>query len=160
VDVIGRVRSVGGVRLAAYAGLLAVLVAMVGPPLRDPPRDSYPLSTYPMFSSDRGRVSLVATAVGIEADGTVRRLNPHLIAGSDEVMLSVQTATNAVRAGTDRSEQLCEQVAQRVAGSASHTEVDRIVVRVEEHDAVSYFADGDRTPVRVDERASCEVPRP
>jgi hypothetical protein len=156
----GQARSPWRVRLAAWAGLVAALLAMVGPPLRDPPRDSYPLSTYPMFSSDRGRMSSVATVVGIDDEGVVHRLDPHLISGSDEVMLSVQTASGAARAGAERSRQLCEEVAGRVAASALAGEVVRVEVRVEVHDAVDYFAAGSRVPQSVTEVASCEVPAP
>jgi hypothetical protein len=147
-------------RIAVYAGLGLVLIAMLGPPLREPPRDSYPLSTYPMFSSDRGRISVVATAVGVEADGSVRRLSPHLIGGSDEVMLSVQTANNAVRAGAERSMELCRQVADRLTAGSGHEDVVEVVVRVEEHDAVAYFADRQRTPLAVQEHATCPAAAP
>jgi hypothetical protein len=155
--VTGRPRPPRVVRLAAWAGVVAVLLAMLGPPLRRPPVDSYPLSTYPMFSSDRGRLSSVATVVGVGADGAVRRLSPHLIGGNDEVMLSVQTVADAVRAGADRSGQLCHQVAERVGGSGLGDELVEVVVRTEVHDAVDHFA-GDRTPLEVEDHARCEVP--
>lgn len=133
-----------------------MLVAMLGPPLRDPPRDSYPLSTYPMFSTDRGRLSSIATAVGTTIRGEEVRLSPELIGGGDEPMLAVQTAADAVRAGPAGSLELCEQVARRVAGS-DLTEVVEIVVRTEVRDNVAWFADGERRPVEIVEAARCEV---
>jgi hypothetical protein len=143
-------------RLVAYAAAAIVLAAMLGPPLRGVDRDSYPLSTYPMFSRDRGPVSRVATAVGLEADDDLHRLDPHLVAGTDEVMLAVQTVSGAVRGGPESTRRLCEQIAGRVA---AHPDLDRVVtvvIRVEEHHAVRYFR-GERTPRSAEEHGSCRV---
>jgi hypothetical protein len=151
-------RSVRG-RVAAYVGAVAVLAAMLGPPLRSPPRDSYPLSTYPMFSSDRGRISSVATVVALDRGGAVHRLDPHLVSGADEVMLAVQTAANAVRRGPEASLALCQDVADRVSGAGGGLgDVTEVVVRVERHDAVAHFT-SDPTPLSVVDHADCPVPR-
>lgn len=143
-------------RTAAYTLLGLVLVALLLPPLRASQRDSYPLSTYPMFSHERGRLSAVATVVGVDGDGEVRRLDPHLVGGTDEVMLAVTTASRAVRAGKERAAGLCREVAERIAAS-SRDELVGVEVRVETHDAVARFADGDREPRSVTTHARCEV---
>ena len=69
--------------VATAASVLAVL-AVLSPALHE--RDSYPLSTYPMFSQDRGRVATIPTAVGFRADGSRNRRSPALIAGGIEVI--------------------------------------------------------------------------
>lgn len=144
-------------RRAAYGLLGLLLVALLLPPLRASQRDSYPLSTYPMFSHERGRLSAVATVVGVDGDGEVRRLDPHLVGGTDEVMLAVTTASRAVRAGKEGSAGLCREVAERIAAS-SRDELVGVEVRVETHDAVAYFAGDDREPRSVTTHARCEVP--
>ena len=146
-------------RVLPYVAGAAVVVAMLGPPLRGIDRDSYPLSTYPMFSHDRGRTSRVATVVGYDEAGSLHRLSPHLVGGSDEVMLAVETAGKAVARGPEATEELCEQVAARVATDRDLDDLTTVAVIVEEHDAVAWFAERDREPRSVDERATCEVRR-
>lgn len=131
-----------------------MVIATLAPLLRSPPRDSYPLSTYPMFSTHRGRDSAVATAVGLDGN-EVRRLSPSLIGGTDEVMLAVQTVAGAVR--VDGAETLCVTIAERVA-TAGQPDVDEVVVRIEHHDPVAFFAGDRRAPEHVEQLARCAVP--
>lgn len=137
---------------------------MIGPVLRD--HDSFPLSTYPMFSFDRGRTSHVATVVGVTADGSIERLSPMLIAGSDEPMHAVETVSTAVGAGEERTAQLCAEVALRLASrnmnaraAGARDEIVMVRVGAETHDAVAFFADGAREPQSVAVHAECEVLR-
>src|SRR5690606_41860109 len=119
------------------------------PALRHPPRDGFPLSTYPMFASDRGTLSVVATAVGV-TDGEARvRLSPHALAGTDEPMLAVSTARRAVEGG--RAEPWCDEVADRLARCAPHVGRAPLVAVeavAEAHDAVAFFSrDGEALQV-------------
>lgn len=132
--------------------VLAMVVAW--PALRRPPTDGFPLSTYPMFATDRGREARVATAVGLTAHGERVRLSPELLAGTDEPMIAVGAARDAV-SDAGSPETWCAEVARRVA--AGRPGVERIDVVVEEHDAVAHFAD-DADPLAVDVRATCDVP--
>ncbi|MFP5256662.1 MAG: hypothetical protein ACLGI8_12545 [Acidimicrobiia bacterium] len=145
-------------RLRAYAALAAVLAAVLVPPLVPPAADSFPLSTYPMFSHDRGPRSAIATLVGLDADGGPHRLSPPLIGGTDEPMLAVATAGRAARGSAAEQARLCAQVAERVAG-ADRAELVEVALQVEEHDSVPFLT-GQRTEaaaVRV--LARCEVRR-
>ncbi len=148
----GRVRT----RVTAYAGVLLVIAAMLWPVLREPPRDSYPLSPYPMFSTTRERLSTVATVVGLTAQGDRVRLGPRLVGGTDEVMLAVRTASLAVAAGEDRVISLCEQVAERVI-DAGRTDIVTVEVVTETYDAVDHLAHG-APAYSVSVHATCEVP--
>lgn len=61
----------------------AVAAAVLSPVLanwRTKPRDSFPLSHYPMFSARRGATGTVTYLLGIDADGTRRSL-PHTLVG-------------------------------------------------------------------------------
>lgn len=149
-----------GSPLEGYARASALLisalfiVATVWPALRDPPRDSFPLSTYPMFSSLRER-PWIDVIVGFDAAGNQHRIGPGLVANA-EVMQAAQTIRKAIRRKQARS--LCEQVAARVANSSDHVEVIRLEVQSRQFDPRSYFV-SDRQPLKLRRRASCEVLR-
>ena len=133
------------------APLLAAAVVLL-PLLRSPESDSYPLSTYPMFATDRGRVAAIATAVAIDADGVVSRLGPAAIGGTDEVILAAATVSDAVRRG--EVEELCAEIADRL-DPADHSTV---IIRTEVVDVVDHIAE-DASPLSIDEHGRCEVAR-
>ena len=135
-------------RLRRLAPGLAALV-ILSPLLRAPGNDTYPLSTYPMFTSDRGPVQDFATVVGIDEAGSVLRLSPDLIAGTDEVMLASVTVERAVARG--RVEGLCEEVAARV-----DQPIVEIVVRTETVDLVGHIVD-DIQALSITEHVRCAV---
>lgn len=138
------------------AALLAVLAAVLAWPAVDPtPSDGFPVSSYPMFASDRGRVVEVATAIGVDSDGGRHRLDPHAIGGGDEVMLAASAVRRAVAAGPDEAERFCAEVADRLAGDGDR-DIVAVEVRTEVRDAVADpTADDDPLDVRV--HARCEV---
>jgi len=130
------------------APVLAALVVL-SPLLRAPRSDTYPLSTYPMFTSDRGPVQEFATIVGVDDLGNVVRLSPTIIAGTDEVMLASVTVERAV--ARDQVHGLCEAVAAR-----SEPPMVEIVVRSETVDLVDHIVD-DVPALSIVEHARCPV---
>jgi hypothetical protein len=131
--------------------LLVALAAVVAWPALDPsPSDGFPISSYPMFASDRGRVVVVATAVGLDASGAAHRLDPHAIGGGDEVMLAASAVRRAV-AGDD-APRFCREVAGRVDDAG----VVAVEVRTERRDAVA-DPTADDPPLDVTVHARCEV---
>ena len=138
-----------GVR-AALATM--VVAAVVMPALRQSPRDGFPLSTYPMFASDRGREVAVATAVGVRGPDDVVRLDPITIADSDEIMLAAATVRRAVRTGAEA--RLCAEIADRLAGD---TVLQAVEIRTETYDAIRYLAD-ETAPDAITVHTRCEVP--
>ena len=66
----------------ATALVVAALVAPVGLD-----RDSYPLSTYPMYATARPQEVDLPTAVGIDADGGTHRLSLALVGSSDDPLI-------------------------------------------------------------------------
>ena len=137
-------------RVAVLAGLAAVVGAVLAPPVLWPERDSYPLSTYPMFASDRGTRSSLAVAVGIDRDGAVHRLSASEVSGTDEVMLAVQTVRRAVAGG--RADDLCRAVAGRTRDGS----LVAVEVRTEVVDSVGWLQ-GQREPESVTVHARCPV---
>jgi hypothetical protein len=135
-------------RWVAYGITLVAVAAVALPGFTD--RDSFPLSNYPMFSSDRGRVAAFDTAVGIAPDGEVERLSPRRISGSYEVIHAASTVSKAIRAGD--APRLCREIAARAVGDGlAHVEVV-----TETYDTVRWF-EGDEVPVARTLHARCEV---
>jgi hypothetical protein len=142
---------------ARWLPVVTALVALVvlSPALRSSPRDGFPLSNYPMFASDIGRVTTLDTAKGVRADGTTVPLSPELVTGTGEVILAASTVSNAVAAGPDRTNGLCAEIASRVAGARD--DIAQIRIATETYDAVNWFQ-GATTPSAVVVRATCPVP--
>ena len=125
---------------------LAALVVL-SPLARDPKSDTYPLSTYPMFASNRGEEHRIATVVEVLPDGTTGRLSPELIAGTDELVLTAVTVGRSVRGG--QAETLCREVAVRLGPG-------RIArVQTERHNVIALIAD-DALPLAIEIHAECE----
>ncbi|CAB4891550.1 unannotated protein [freshwater metagenome] len=111
--------------------------------------DSFPLSPYPMFSNRRTTTELVDTAVFITESGSVFRLNPEIIAGTDEVILAAQTVSRSIANGT--TAQLCAEITGRFdADTDGHIE---IVTEV--FDALNWYAD-DKSPISRTVHATCQ----
>lgn len=108
-------------------------------------RDSYPLSTYPMFSSRRTSSERVDTAVRV-VDGVTRRLTPIDIAGTDEVIIAAVVVSNSIRRG--EADRLCAEISGRFDG------VGRIEIVTERYDALRWY-EGDRVPISREVHAVC-----
>lgn len=140
----------------------AVLVSLVfvgltvAPALPAEPHDSFPLSTYPMFSIVR-KASWIHVVVGFDADGEEYKIPPRFIANL-EVMQAAQTIRREVRA--KRADALCEEVAARVGDASRFDALVRLEVQSRKFDPHRYFvAEDGREPLRLKRRARCEVTR-
>jgi hypothetical protein len=115
----------------------AVLAAVAFPGLRllvdRESGDGFPLSTFPMFTEDHGRVLELPTVVEVTATG-VERLSPAEIAGTDQVVQAWETVRRAVERGRDAAHDLCDEVAGRVDGPTT------LAVVVERYDIVAWAA--------------------
>ena len=147
----------GGFRRSAAILVSAVVLAItLAPALREPPRDSFPLSDYPMFARARG-VSSLDVVVGFDEVGQLHRVPPSAVANA-EVMQAAQTIAHAVR--ERRARALCAEVAARVAADPRLGAIQRLEVQSRRVDFHRYFVDDEgATPLRVRRRAACEVPR-
>ena len=138
-------------RAWAYLVSGCAVALVLSPVLRPGQPDSYPLSTYPMFSDDLGRESALPTAVGVTADGTIRRLSPELISGGYEPIRAFATVDSSISVGDTGA--LCSEIAQRVTAHRS-TDVVAIEVVTEVHDVVAWF-DGHKEPFQRIVHARC-----
>ena len=140
-------------RAWAYIVSGCAVVLVFSPVLRPSQRDSYPLSTYPMFSYERGRESALPTAVGVTADGTIRRLSPELISGGYEPIRAFATVEASIDNGD--TDVLCTEIAERTAAQRS-TDVVVIEVVTEVHDVIAWF-DGQKEPQQRIVHARCAL---
>ncbi len=136
---------------ARLLGVAIVVVIGVVPLILD--RDSYPLSTYPMFSSRRSSIEPVHTAVAVEADGSIRRLSPTQISGNDEIIIAAQIVRDAIV--RDGGAVLCDDIAQRVVDSV--VDGSSIQIVTERFDAIEWYQ-GRRDPISRVVHTSCTVP--
>ncbi len=132
-----------------WAALALFVVVLVSPALRD--RDSFPLSTQPMYAHDRGRVAELATVVGRDRDGRLVRLSLGAIADTDDPLIAQSTARDAIRRGD--ADELCRTVAGRVRDRDGLVRVEVVRERVD----VVAMADGSQPVGRLTVVASCPV---
>ncbi|MEM8905184.1 MAG: hypothetical protein AAGF02_15885 [Actinomycetota bacterium] len=137
---------------ALVLGAVAAL-AVLSPALRGAP-DSYPLSTYPMFSRAADAEVDLSLVIGRTATGERVELSPRLIADTPEVIVAGGTINIAVRRG--ETDELCERVARRVA-SSERDEVLTVEVVTDTVDSVAWY-EGDRSRT-TELLSSCEVLR-
>ena len=126
--------------LAALAGLAALTLSplrhYLGPPAQVAKekhrRDSFPLSTFPMFSDDRRGRIVVPHVIGITADG--RRVAPHHrhfgAGGLNQVRRQLARAVRQGRAGAVAQRYADSLAADRAAGRAERSPGERAITQV------------------------------
>lgn len=138
-------------RLWAYGFSAAVVVAVLSPVLGDPRDDSFPLSTYPMFSGRQSSVVDITHVVGFTEAGERVTLAPEAL-GTDEVVQAFETSRQAAAAGPTESRTLCEEAA--AWGSDHRAEAVSYALVTDRFDAIKYF-DGEEAPSSTIVHAEC-----
>ena len=126
---------------------LVVLLAVVSPALRD--RDSFPLSTYPMYARARSDTASFSTVVGVDDRGERRSLSLPVIADTDDPLIGHARVEQAIADAAAPA--LCADVAARVS-----SDVDRVEVVTEQHDLVALIS-GDDSLLGRNVHATCET---
>lgn len=153
----------GGWRWRAWALCvsLGVIAATAWPLSLDPSdsdSDSFPLSTYPMFSSVR-KTAWMHVVVGYDAAGVEHKIPPPFVANT-EVMQASETIRIAIR--KRRAKQLCAHVGERLADlddDHALAEVVRVEVQSRRFNPKTYFVEPDgAAPLKLRRRATCMVP--
>jgi hypothetical protein len=125
---------------------VAVGAVVLAPAVLPDPEDDFPISTYPMFTTERGEVVDLDTAVLVDDSGR-HRLSPEVVGGSDQIVTAAVVVSQAISEGSAATRLLCEDIADRVDGPGS------IEIVTERHDAVDLLRDGtDAISVTVHER--------
>jgi hypothetical protein len=124
----------------------ALLALVLWPATWAPPRDGFPLSSYPMFAyGRRDEVLPVNHVVEVRADGTRAPVPPRVV-GNGSVMQAAGMTGSAIRSGG--AAVLCRQVAARLGRTA------RLEVATDWFHVLRYF-DGETAPVRRKVHATC-----
>lgn len=144
----------------AYGYVVSVLLlgAMLYPLQTEPKRDSFPLSTFPMFSKSRPAFIALDHVVGIGTDGKRTEPIPPEVVFSSEVLQTKVAIRNTVRRGRRASRALCTEVRKRVAAMPDLSWVDWVEVRTDRYQVAGYFT-GAREPVWSRKHARCRVDR-
>jgi hypothetical protein len=144
-------------RLGALTGIAVGLGATVAvlSPLLAMDRDSFPISSYPMFARPRGQPDLFAV-VARAADGREVRLPASVVASSEPLQTKV-LIQRSVEQGPEAMQALCRSVAARIAGGPDALRSVEIVRR--RFDPIAYFERGPE-PIEQARLSTCPVPRP
>jgi hypothetical protein len=142
-------------RAWAYGFAAALIVAVLLPVFGDPRGDSFPFSTYPMFSGRQSSLATVPHAVVVSAGGERTALPPEAVA-NDEVIQAFETLRQAIRQGPDATAALCARAAAWQSGRAGGPA--RVEIVSDTYDGIAYF-EGDKQPVRTEVHATCEAPQ-
>lgn len=128
----------------------ALAVAIVSPVFRERAWDSFPISSFPMFSrGDLGTRVWMGHVVLVARDGE-RRPAPPSVVGTPEPMVAKNLVENAVARG--EASALCLRIASRAPAGVATVEIVTSVF-----DTTTYFTDP--TPVERSVHASCSVSR-
>jgi len=142
-------------RWGAYLVGLGLPLAVLSP-LFSGAADSFPLSTYPMFSHARGQPTLYAV-VASTPQGREQRLAPELV-GSKEVLQTKVLIQRAVEGGEATMAELCRETAARVAAAALPGKPLGVAIIRRQYDPILYFVRGP-TPIAEETLFRCAVPR-
>lgn len=145
---------------------LAVLAALAMPVLLD--RDSYPLSTYPMYSRQRSSTISFVVASGVRADGERIRLGLDIVGGSDDPLIVSALTRQAAADGPEGTARLCARIAARLrsllsstGSSSAHSEAAAAPVAVEvvreTHDTVARATGSGGSLLTAEELARCPL---
>lgn len=137
---------------AVVTALVALSVAV--PMTWEPGRDSFPVSSYPMFSARRDDADVVLVVAGIDS-GEELDVLPTEATGHRQLTQAVRALDEAVDDGGDRPARLCAEVA---AWARDHERTDGdVVIATVHYEAVAFLLDGRRTPEVERVHARCEV---
>lgn len=146
-------------RSIALCVSMLMLGAVLVPLSWDAGVDSFPLSSYPMFSHGRtSSESSITHVVAIGADGTRTVVPPHEVASS-AVMQTLVTIEQSVHAGPASARRFCREIAERLTHSNNSQLRASVSVEIETAriDSIRYLA-GDTEPLSRALHARCQLP--
>jgi hypothetical protein len=143
-------------RLWCWLVSLSLIGAVLYPLQTRPPRDGYPLSTYPMFTIKHPQLVDIDHVVGVGPERSAP-LPPDVVA-SGEVLQARVVVVKSLRSGRRGAEALCTEVAARVAREPDLDWVERVEVRRDRFVVAGYFSSA-RQPTQTNMHARCKVAR-
>jgi hypothetical protein len=143
-------------RVLPAALSIALVVVTLSPLRRDPIRDDFPLSTFPMFAFERPTLLSMTYALGVTRSGERRYLSPGVV-GTAEVLQARATIETAVNGGRRSLAALCAQIAGRVSRMSEFDDIATIRIVTGTHESVEFLVRD--TMGKEVERIHCPVPR-
>ncbi len=141
----------------AYAISIALVGAVLSPMIGEVPKDSFPLSTFPMFSHKRPATVEIDHVVAIDDNHDVHVVPPQLVAGS-EVLQTKAAIAHAVNRGKQARRKLCRDVAARLAQDDDYRRIKRVEVRRDRFNVARYFSES-KKPLHTQVFVRCSLPR-
>ena len=140
----------------AYAFTVSVVfvIAVLLPVFGDTRSDSFPLSTYPMFSGLSDSTTSIDHVVAVAEDESRTPLPPESVA-NEEVLQAMVIISGAIHQGPEATEALCRKAALWVY-EARWENIETVEVLTDSFDSLDYF-DGDKTPISSVLHARCVV---
>lgn len=143
--------------------LMTVVLTIVvwRPAFGDVNADSFPFSTYPMFSRRKTSPSLVLTQVlAVLPDNERVVLPPEVSTGNEEVIQAMGTIARESYGGAKRAKAFCESIAERAIESPdpAWAEATHVAIVRSRFDTVSYFQN-ERVPIRSVPVHKCPIRR-
>lgn len=133
---------------------MAVLfTALVCYPVAFAAKDSFPLSTYPMFAKPRGNPELV-NLVALTTSGEKVSVGPRFL-GTSEVMQAKAELNRVARTNAKARKRFCESVAARVS-QEPRLEWRELQLQRLRFDPINYFENGSK-PLSTELLTSCPI---
>ncbi len=138
---------------------IAAVLSVMGRYSETRPRDSFPLSHYPMFSTKRPDVATVHHAVGIDMEGQYHPI-PTRFVGSGGMNTIRKQIRKIVRSGRQRSQQLCLRIAKNIAQDSSKAlgHVVRLQIITGRYSIKDYYR-GQTQPLVRQVHSTCDIPK-
>ena len=119
-------------------------------------RDSFPLSSYPMFARREVNPTVhLHYAVGFDGGGGRHVIGPEYVANSE--VLQARAALSRAVTNKAKTDALCRSIAERVASDDDFDSVIEVRIITGRHDAVAYLRGETTGHERI--RGRCEVSR-
>lgn len=141
-------------RVIAYGMLLLLCGATALPLSGMQKRDSFPVSTYPMFAGQRGHPTFHRLVAVLE-DGSRLTVPPEHVA-STEVLQTKVLITRTVRRGNKAMRRLCQEVAGNIERDTRFAGARRVEIEEVRFDSIRYFTEA-REPIAAKILARCPI---
>lgn len=142
-------------RILPYLMLFLICGTTALPLLGVQRRDSFPISTYPMFAKQRGQPTF-HRLVAVFEDGSREAVPPELVASAEVLQMKV-IVTRAVRRGKKAMRLLCQEVALKVSRSERFATTSELQLEEVRFDSIHYFTEAPK-PVAAKTLMHCLVP--
>ncbi|HEX2878106.1 MAG TPA: hypothetical protein VHO25_01090 [Polyangiaceae bacterium] len=142
-------------RIVPYLLLALLCGATASPLLGMQKRDSFPISTYPMFARPRGKPTFHRFVAMLE-NGARETVPPDRVA-SAEVLQTKVIITRAVKRGKKAMRRLCEEVAPRLAHEEQFATARKLRLEEVQFDSIRYFTEAP-DPVASKSLMQCSIP--